>query len=108
MLDVLVNGETRRVPEGWTVLDLLGELGRHPRTVAVEHNGEILARERYGATPLENADRLEIVGFVQGGSGGPRAGLRSGSRGGIPAPRRRLSTPERGAPGGVASRRPLG
>ena len=67
MLEIVVNGEERRVPEGSTVLDLLDELGRHPRTVAVEHNGDILPRERYEATRLEEGDRLEIVGFVQGG-----------------------------------------
>lgn len=67
MPDVILNGESRKVPEGATVLDLLAELGRHPRTVAVEHNGEILPRERYEATALRDGDRLEVVGFVQGG-----------------------------------------
>ncbi len=67
MLEIVVNGEERRVGEGSTVLDLLDELGRHSRTVAVEHNGDILPRERYEATRLEEGDRLEIVGFVQGG-----------------------------------------
>lgn len=66
---VFVNGELREVAAGSTVLDLLTEMGRHPRTVAVEHNGEILPRERYPATRLAEDDRLEIVGFVQGGRG---------------------------------------
>lgn len=70
MPEILLNGESRTVPEGATVLDLLSELGRHPRTVAVEHNGEILARERYGGTVLREGDRLEVVGFVQGGGEG--------------------------------------
>jgi thiamine biosynthesis protein ThiS len=65
--EVLVNGQPRRVAAGATVGDVLAELGRHPRTVAVEHNGAILPRDRYDATPLEPGDRLEIVGFVQGG-----------------------------------------
>lgn len=67
MPSVIVNGEPREVPEGASVLDLLNELGRHPRTVAVEHNGTILGRERYAGTVLDDDDRLEIVGFVQGG-----------------------------------------
>jgi thiamine biosynthesis protein ThiS len=49
------------------VADLVAELGRHPRTVAVEHNGDILPRDRYATTPLAPGDRLEIVHFVQGG-----------------------------------------
>jgi thiamine biosynthesis protein ThiS len=65
--DVLVNGRPRPVGEGATVGDLLAELGRHPRSVAVERNGSILPRDRYDATPLAAGDRLEIVGFVQGG-----------------------------------------
>ena len=65
--EVLVNGQPRRVSPQSTVGDLLAELGRHPRTVAVEHNGAILPRDRYDATPLTTGDRLEIVGFVQGG-----------------------------------------
>lgn len=64
---IQLNGERRQVAAGSTVADLLAELGRHPRTVAVEHNGEILPRERYAATVLESDDRVEVVGFVQGG-----------------------------------------
>jgi thiamine biosynthesis protein ThiS len=67
MPSILLNGETRQVGEGTTVLDLLTEMGRHPRTVAVEHNGDILPRDRYPATVLRDGDRLEVVGFVQGG-----------------------------------------
>jgi thiamine biosynthesis protein ThiS len=64
---VTVNGEPREVPPATTVADLLEQLGRHPRTVAVEHNGAILPRHAYAATPLQPGDRIEIVGFVQGG-----------------------------------------
>ena len=69
MPEILLNGESRTVPEDTTVLDLLNDLGRHPRTVAVEHRGEILPRDRYAATTLQEGDRLEVVGFVQGGTG---------------------------------------
>ena len=64
---IVVNGEPRRVPPATTVAALLEQLGRHPRTVAVEHTGEILPRHAYAATSLAPNDRLEIVGFVQGG-----------------------------------------
>ena len=66
-MEVTVNGERRAVAAGTTVADLLTTLGRHPRTVAVEHNGAILPRQRYAETPLEAGDTLEIVHFVQGG-----------------------------------------
>ena len=67
MIEVTVNGERRQVAAGSTVGDLLADLGRHPRTVAVEHNGAILPRARYAETPLGAGDNLEIVHFVQGG-----------------------------------------
>lgn len=67
MIEIVVNGTERQVAAGASVGDLLVDLGRHPRTVAVEHNGEILPRARYDDTALAAGDRLEIVHFVQGG-----------------------------------------
>ena len=67
VLRVEVNGDPRQVAEGSTVSSLLGELGLHPRGVAVEYNGEILKRASYPDTRLAQGDRLEIVRFVQGG-----------------------------------------
>jgi sulfur carrier protein len=66
-VEVLVNGEPRRLAAGATVLDLLAAAGRDPRGVAVEHNGRILPRAAYGAALLAAGDHLEIVHFVQGG-----------------------------------------
>lgn len=66
-IDILLNGEPSSVAEGATLLDLLASLGRDPRTVAVERNGDIVSRARYGETRLEPGDRLEVVQFVQGG-----------------------------------------
>ena len=66
-VEIRVNGEPRRLPAGSTVEDLVRSVGRDPRTVAVEYNGEILRRAGYGSTPLEAGDRIEIVHFVQGG-----------------------------------------
>jgi thiamine biosynthesis protein ThiS len=66
-LDIVLNGEPHRLPAGSTLLDLVAGLGRDPRTVAVERNGEIVRRADYAATPLAAGDRLEVVHFVQGG-----------------------------------------
>jgi thiamine biosynthesis protein ThiS len=66
-LEILLNGEPHRLAAGSTVLDLLAGLGRDPRTVAVERNGEIVRRADYGEVRLAPGDRLEVVHFVQGG-----------------------------------------
>ena len=68
LVAIVLNGETHRLPAGSSVLDLLAGLGRDPRAVAVERNGDLLPRRDYGATRLGEGDRLEVVHFVQGGS----------------------------------------
>jgi len=67
LLEVVLNGEPHRVPEGSTVADLVAGLGRDPRTVAVERNGDLVPRARFAETLLGAGDRLEVVHFVQGG-----------------------------------------
>ncbi len=62
-----LNGERTAVAPGETVSSLLESLRRDARAVAVEHNGEILPRDRYAAVTLTSDDRIEIVSFVQGG-----------------------------------------
>jgi thiamine biosynthesis protein ThiS len=67
VLDLVLNGEPYRVAEGSTVADLVTGLGRDPRTVAVERNGDLVPRARFPETRLESGDRIELVHFVQGG-----------------------------------------
>ena len=66
-MDILVNGESRRVPAPATLMDLLGQLGLDPRTVVVELNREIVRRPRLGDTQLADGDAVELVHFVGGG-----------------------------------------
>jgi sulfur carrier protein len=66
-LALLLNGEPHEVAADATVLDLVTGLGRDPRTVAVERNGELVPRAAFPATRLAAGDRLEVVHFVQGG-----------------------------------------
>lgn len=64
---IQVNGKQVELEGRPTVAEWLNSLGRDPRTVAIERNGEILPRARYAETHLEDGDRLEVVHFVQGG-----------------------------------------
>ncbi|MCS6954655.1 MAG: sulfur carrier protein ThiS [Bryobacteraceae bacterium] len=66
-IEIVVNGERRRVPEGQTVLEFLRSLDVDPARVAVEMDLEILKRERWAETRLREGARLEIVQFVGGG-----------------------------------------
>lgn len=63
-----VNGDERRVPEGWSLADLLASLKLDARTVVVERNGTILRdRSSFASVGLVADDSLEIVHFVGGG-----------------------------------------
>ncbi len=66
-MELTVNGKPRQVEARLTLLGLLESLGIDPRIVAVERNGDIVKRERYGETALEAGDHLEIVRMVGGG-----------------------------------------
>ena len=66
-LRLRVNGRDREVVPGAAVADLVRELAPEARLIAVERNGEIVPRARWGSTPLATGDRIEIVRFVQGG-----------------------------------------
>ncbi|HWB40733.1 MAG TPA: sulfur carrier protein ThiS [Gemmatimonadales bacterium] len=66
-LQIVVNGDDRRVPGPATLLDLLDHLGLDPRTVVVELNREIVRRPRLGETALAEGDSVELVHFVGGG-----------------------------------------
>ncbi|MBQ7871424.1 MAG: sulfur carrier protein ThiS [Oscillospiraceae bacterium] len=52
---------------GKTLADYLAAAGYVPGRIAVERNGDIVFRSRYGETVLQDGDRLEIVSFVGGG-----------------------------------------
>lgn len=64
---ITLNGESRRFPERLTVAGLVESLGCAGKRIAVERNGEIVARGRHAETVLEEGDHLEIVVAVGGG-----------------------------------------
>ncbi len=62
-----VNGKHVDLDEATPLLDYLARLGVDPRSVAVEHNGEIVERDRYRDITLRAGDVVEIVRMVGGG-----------------------------------------
>ncbi|HKE22546.1 MAG TPA: sulfur carrier protein ThiS [Bryobacteraceae bacterium] len=67
MIDIVVNGESRTVTDGQTVLGLLRELELEPARVAVELDRRIIKQPRWAETVLSPGAQLEIVQFVGGG-----------------------------------------
>ncbi len=66
-IQIVVNGQPRRVPEGIRVTGLLSHLSLPVDRVAIEHNREILPRLQWSSTAVQPGDCFEIVQLVGGG-----------------------------------------
>ena len=66
-IDVTINGDTRKVPEGLDLPGLLALLGLSPEIVVVGHNRKIVRRTALAGVPVSSGDTIEIVHFVGGG-----------------------------------------
>jgi len=62
-----VNGEECEIEAGATIENLLDDLNLRARRVAVEVNRQVVNREAWPLTELQESDRVEIVQFVGGG-----------------------------------------
>ena len=52
---------------GKTLAQYLAQAGCDAKRIAVERNGEIVPKARYGETVLADGDTVEVVSFVGGG-----------------------------------------
>jgi thiamine biosynthesis protein ThiS len=66
-MHIRLNGETRSFPAGTTLYGLIQALELAPERVAIELNREIVRRDAWAGTPVENGAEIEIVMFVGGG-----------------------------------------
>jgi len=66
-VDVVINGEHKRVTPGASLLDVLSQLELDPRAVVVEHNRRIVRRAGLADVTVNEGDAIELVHFVGGG-----------------------------------------
>ena len=66
-VEITLNSEPRRIASGQNIDTLLESLGLERDLVAVELNGELIRKARFGELELGAGDRIEIVEFVGGG-----------------------------------------
>lgn len=74
---LIINGQEREFPQlksDAPVSALVDALGLKGDRVAIEQNGLIVPRSSWGATGVQENDRLEVVHFVGGGIDGSHAG----------------------------------
>lgn len=66
-MELQINGEARLVPGAVTLLDVINHFKLNEKLVVVEHNLNIITRDKLGETPVTSGDKIEIVHFVGGG-----------------------------------------
>jgi len=67
-LRVHVNGESKELVEGLSLIDLINQLDLPLQRIAVELNKAVVRRSAWDQTVLKDDDRIEIVHFVGGGA----------------------------------------
>ncbi|MBW3595762.1 MAG: sulfur carrier protein ThiS [Planctomycetes bacterium] len=66
-MQIIYNGEPREVAEEMTIAELLAELDRPARQVAVELNRELISRDQHVHVRLRPGDEVEVVTLAGGG-----------------------------------------
>jgi len=66
-MEITFNGKPRELKTGTSIQELLDQLSLDCMQVVVEHNRNIITRQRLAETPLNDGDTLEVIHFVGGG-----------------------------------------
>lgn len=66
-MKITVNGTGEELAEEMSILNFLGLKGLNPDNVVVEHNYQIVKKNKWAETTLKENDNLEILAFVGGG-----------------------------------------
>ena len=65
-MNITVNGKPETISTG-SIAAYVEEKGLAPKTLVVEHNGQVVMADRWAETLLNEGDRLELLSFVGGG-----------------------------------------
>ena len=66
-MTLTVNGDSRELPPGTTLADLVGQLAASHRGIGAAVDSEVVPRRACPDTPLADGTVVEIVTAVQGG-----------------------------------------
>jgi sulfur carrier protein len=67
MIELTINGQLQHFEATLSVAQLLENMALKNKRIAVECNGQIVPRSKFGKQTLMNGDKLEIVVAVGGG-----------------------------------------
>jgi len=65
---IILNGENKQVDSNASIEQLLHDIGLSDKRLAVEVNQQIVPRSDFDKTTLQEADKVEIVQAIGGGS----------------------------------------
>ena len=66
-MNILLNGESKQVPDGITATQLIEQLGLQGKRLAMEVNLEIVPRSTFDSYQFKPEDKVEIVLAIGGG-----------------------------------------
>jgi len=67
MIEIIVNGESRQVPDQYSAENLVTDMALTDHRVAMEVNREIVPRSTYAEHWFAADDKIEIVSAIGGG-----------------------------------------
>lgn len=65
-MQLRINGKQESI-EGKTIKDIIENKQLNAEHIVIEHNKQIIPKEKWGNVPLNENDDIEIVSFVGGG-----------------------------------------
>lgn len=66
-MQIILNGQTREIPDGLTPRGLIALLDLEGRRLALEVNEEVIPRSQFDEYRFSRQDRVEIVHAIGGG-----------------------------------------
>ena len=66
-MKVAINGETKELPDGISLNEMIEMLSLPPRMMAIEINQQVIRKQDWEGTRIDEGDKIEIVHFVGGG-----------------------------------------
>ncbi len=66
-MKIILNGKEVELKKSKTIADLVSEINVKSQLFAVEKNLEIINKEDYGTSLINEGDEIEIVSFTGGG-----------------------------------------
>jgi thiamine biosynthesis protein ThiS len=65
-MNIIINGKKQDV-SAQSIADYVSNSRLDPKTLVVEHNGQVIVSDQWEEIRLREGDRLELLSFVGGG-----------------------------------------